>query len=183
MWTACSVFAEDTYLQNQFLILSDSTNYCVFPMEKGQRLQNEAHFRLTYCPISMLSGKKLSFLDKLYPTPLSYFIVWSYAYEANSAACIRIYDKERTVFSSWSFERWRCGKLAYGHMHVRVVWIWVGAAGGEGALFWLKPLVSDRLKQHGLKDAELIQRRFVKSLCLTHDILLPRSDFFAPLPV
>lgn len=57
------------------------------------------------------------------------------------------------------------------------LWVWFG---GDG-LFWLKSVVPDRLKQHGLKDTELIRRRFVKSLCLNHDILLLQSLFSAPL--
>lgn len=55
--------------------------------------------------------------------------------------------------------------------------------GWWGVCFDWSPLVSDRLKQRGLKDAELIRRRFVKSFCLTHHILLPRSVFFDPLPL
>lgn len=54
---------------------------------------------------------------------------------------------------------------------------------GDRGLFWRKPPVSDRLKSHGLKDAELIQRRFVKSPCLDLNILLPCLSFLLPLPL
>lgn len=40
-----------------------------------------------------------------------------------------------------------------------------------GGVFWLKQVAPDRLKQQGLKDTQPIQR-FVKSVCLTHRVLL-----------
>lgn len=52
---------------------------------------------------------------------------------------------------------------------------WVRVDGRSGRGLWLTPALPDRLKPDGLKDRELIQRRFVKSLRLNHNILLPPS--------
>ena len=80
----------------------------------------------------------------------------------------------------WILLMWQSYIPACVRVCVFVVEIFFWGGGLGGGLFWLKLLFPDILRQHGLKDAELIQRRFVKSVCLNQDILLPRSSSSAP---
>lgn len=127
------------------------------------------------------SGTQLGF-DLLTCTVLLYLLLEMKLKWRECLRCVRLVlmhapeyvNKRGKCFQVRSVEYWSCGYLAYFCAYKCVG----GGRRCEGGMFWLEPLSPDRLKLRGLK---LIQRRFVKSPCLNHNILLPSSFFPAPL--